>query len=111
VQAGKVRRLAVTSGKRFPGLPDLPSLHETVPGIVMDGFFAVVAPAGTPSEVIAQLNHEIDLYLSRPDVEERLLTLGLSTDGGGTPESTAQVIRREQEQWRAFGKELNIEPQ
>jgi hypothetical protein len=39
VQAGKVRRLAVTSGKRFPGLPDLPSLHETVPGIVMDGFF------------------------------------------------------------------------
>jgi hypothetical protein len=61
--------------------------------------------------VIAQLNHEIDLYLSRPDVEERLLMLGLSTDGGGTPESTAQVIRREQEQWRAFGKELNIEPQ
>ena len=48
--------------------------------------------------MIAQLNHEIDLYLSRPDVEERLLTLGLSTDGGGTPESTAQVIRREQEQ-------------
>src|SRR5262249_41528835 len=111
VQAGKVRRLAVTSGKRFPGLPDLPSLHETVPGIVMDGFFAVVAPAGTPSEVIAQLNHEIDLYLSGPDVEERLLTLGLSTDGGGTPESTAQVIRREQEQWRAFAKELKIEPQ
>jgi tripartite-type tricarboxylate transporter receptor subunit TctC len=111
VQSGKVRRLAVTSGKRFPGLPDLPSLHKTVPGIVMDGFFAVVAPAGTPSEVIAQLNHEIDLYLSGPDVEERLLTLGLSTDGGGTPESTAQVIRREQEQWRAFGKELNIEPQ
>ena len=61
--------------------------------------------------MIAQLNHEIDLYLSRPDVEERLLTLGLSTDGGGTPESTAQVIRREQEQWRAFAKELNIEPQ
>jgi tripartite-type tricarboxylate transporter receptor subunit TctC len=111
VQAGKVRRLAVTSGKRFPGLPDLPSLRETVPGIIMDGFFAVVAPAGTPSEVIAQLNHEIDRYLSGPDVEERLLTLGLSTDGGGTPESTAQVIRREQEQWRAFGKELNIEPQ
>ncbi len=111
VQAGKVRRLAVTSGKRFPGLPDLPSLHETVPGIVMDGFFAVVAPAGTPSEVIAQLNHEIDRYLSGPDVEARLLMLGLSTDGGGTPESTAQVIRREQEQWRAFGKELNIEPQ
>ena len=111
VQAGKVRRLAVTSGKRFPGLPDVPSLRETVPGIVMDGFFAIVAPAGTPSEVIAQLNREIDRYFGGPDVEERLLTLGLSTDGGGTPESTAQVIRKEQDQWRAFGKELNVEPQ
>src|SRR5262245_12697869 len=111
VQAGKVRRLAVSSGKRFPGLPELPSLNETVPGIVMDGFFAIVAPAGTPSEVTAQLNREIDRYLGGPDVEERLLTLGLSTDGGGTPESTAQVIRKEQDQWRAFGKELNVEPQ
>jgi tripartite-type tricarboxylate transporter receptor subunit TctC len=111
VQAGKVRRLAVTSGKRFPGLPDLPSLSETVPGIVMNGFFAIVAPAGTPSEVIAQLNHEIDRYLGGPDIEQRLLTLGLSTDGGGTPESTAEVIRKEQEQWRTFAKELNIEPQ
>jgi tripartite-type tricarboxylate transporter receptor subunit TctC len=111
VQAGKVRRLAVTSSKRFPGLPDLPALHETVPGIIMNGFFAIVAPAGTPSEVIAQLNGAIDRYLSGPDVEERLLTLGLSTDGGGTPESTAQAIRKEQEQWRAFGRQLNIEPQ
>jgi tripartite-type tricarboxylate transporter receptor subunit TctC len=111
VQTGKVRRLAVTSGRRFPGLPDLPSLHETMPGIIMDGFFAIVAPAGTPSEVIAQLNREIDRYLSGPDVEERLLTLGLSTDGGGTPESTAQAIRKEQEQWRAFGKELHVKPQ
>ena len=111
VQAGKVRQLAVTSAKRFPGLPDLPSLSESVPGIVMNGFFAIVVPAGTPSEVIAQLNREIDRYLGGPDVEPRLLTLGLSTDGGGTPESTAQVIRKEQEQWRAFAKELNIEPQ
>ena len=77
----------------------------------MDGFFAIVAPAATPSEVIVRLNQEIDRYLSGPDVEVRLLTLGLSTDGGGTPQSTAQAIRKEQEQWRAFAKELNIEPQ
>ena len=56
VQAGKVRRLAITSGKRFPGLPDLPSLSETVPGVVMNGFFAIVAPAGTPAEIVARLN-------------------------------------------------------
>jgi tripartite-type tricarboxylate transporter receptor subunit TctC len=57
VQAGKVRRLAVTSGKRFPGLPDLPSLQETVPGTVMDA-----------AEVVAPLNREISQYLKGPDI-------------------------------------------
>jgi len=111
VQAGKVRRLAVTSGERFPGLPDLPSLRETVPGIVMDGFFAIMAPAGTPSDVISRLNHDIDQYLQGPDVQARLLNLGLATAGGGTPESTAQTIRKEQDQWLALSKELDVEPQ
>jgi tripartite-type tricarboxylate transporter receptor subunit TctC len=111
VQAGKVRRLAVTSSKRFPGLPDLPSLHETVPGIVMDGFFAIVAPAGTPAEAVARLNREIAAYLEGAEIRDRLLTLGLATEGAGTPESTAQAIRNEQEQWRALAKELQIEPQ
>jgi tripartite-type tricarboxylate transporter receptor subunit TctC len=111
VQAGKVRRLAVTSGKRFSGLPDLPSLQETVPGMVMDGFFAIVAPAATPAEVVARLNREIGHYLKGPEIQDRLLALGLATEGGGTPESTAQTIRREQEQWRALGKELGVDPQ
>lgn len=111
VQAGKARRLAITSGKRFPGLPDLPSLSEPVPGVVIDGFFAIVAPAGTPRPVIARLNQAIDLFLRRPDVEARLLLLGLTTEGGGTPESTAATIRREQERWRAVGRELGVVPQ
>jgi tripartite-type tricarboxylate transporter receptor subunit TctC len=111
VQAGKVRRLAVTSGKRFPGLPELPSLNETVPGIVMDGFFAIVAPAGAPADAVARLNREIARYLEGSDIRERLLAIGLATEGGGTPETTAQAIRREQEQWRALAKELPIEPQ
>ncbi len=111
VQAGKVRRLAVTSDRRFPGLPDLPTLSETVPGIVMNGFFAVVAPAGTPPEIVAKLNHEIGEFLKGPDIQARLMTFGLATGGGGTPESAAAAIRAEQEQWRALGKELNVEPQ
>ena len=111
VQAGKVRRLAVTSDMRFPGLPDLPTLRETVPGVVMNGFFAIVAPAGTPADIVARLNREIGLYLSGPEIRDRLLAFGLATAGGGTPESSAAAIRKEQEQWRAFGKELNVEPQ
>ena len=111
VQAGKVRRLAVTSDMRFPGLPDLPSLRETVPGVVMNGFFAIVAPAGTPADIVARLNREIGQYLQGPDIRDRLLAFGLATAGGGTPESAAENIRKEQEQWRAFGRELNVEPQ
>ena len=89
VQAGKVRRLAGTSGKRFPGLPELPSLNETVPGIVMDGFFAVWRPRGAPADVVARLNREIARYLEGSDIRERLLAIGLATEGGGTPETTA----------------------
>jgi tripartite-type tricarboxylate transporter receptor subunit TctC len=111
VQAGKVRRLAVTSGKRFPGLPDLPSLQETVPGVVMDGFFAIVAPARTPGEVVVRLNREVGQYLKGANIQERLLSFGLATEGAGTPESTAQFIRQAQEQWRALGRELDVQPQ
>jgi len=82
VQAGKVRRLAVTSQKRFPGLPDLPSVDETMPGVVMNGWFALVAPSGTPVDVVARLNRY-----------------------------AAQRIRDEQETWRGLAKELQIEPQ
>jgi tripartite-type tricarboxylate transporter receptor subunit TctC len=111
VQAGKVRRLAVTSGKRFPALPDLPSLSETMPGLVMNGLFSVVAPAGTPAEVVTRLNREIARYLENREIQERLLALGLATEGAGTPESAAQTIRREQELWRAVAQELGVEPQ
>ena len=111
VQSGKVRQLAVTSDKRFPGLPDLPALQEIVPGVVMNGFFAIVAPAGTPASVATRLNAAVEKYLESPAVVDRLLTLGLATPGKNSPEVAANTIRQEQDQWRALGKELNVEPQ
>jgi tripartite-type tricarboxylate transporter receptor subunit TctC len=111
VQAGKVRRLAITSEQRFPGLPDLPALNDTVPGVVMNGWFAVVAPAGTPADVVARLNREIGEYLKGPEIQKRLLSFGLATEGAGTPESTGQFIMRQQESWRVLAKELDIVPQ
>jgi tripartite-type tricarboxylate transporter receptor subunit TctC len=111
VDAGKVRRLAVTSAVRFPGLPDLPSVSETVPGVVMNGWFAVVAPTGTPPAIVAKMNHDIGEFLKGRDIQQRLLTFGLATEGAGTPESTGDFIRKEQESWLALAKELKIEPQ
>jgi tripartite-type tricarboxylate transporter receptor subunit TctC len=111
VDAGKVRRLAVTSASRFPGLPDLPSVSETIPGVVMNGWFALVAPAGTPAPVVARLNREIGEYLKGPEVQPKLLLFGLATEGAGTPETTTAFIRDEQAQWRALARELDVEPQ
>jgi tripartite-type tricarboxylate transporter receptor subunit TctC len=111
VDAGKVRRVAITSTTRFRGLPDLPAINETLPGVVVDGFFAVVAPAGTPPDIVARLNREIGEYLKGSEIQQRLISFGLATEGAGTPDSTAQFIREEQGRWRAVAKELNVQPQ
>src|SRR5262249_30725498 len=111
VQAGKVRPLAVTSAMRFPGLPDLPALNETLPGVVVDGWFGVVAPAATPGEIVARVNHEIGEFLKSPEIQQRLISFGLATSGAGTPESTGQLIREMQAHWQALARELDIQPQ
>src|SRR5882672_6907167 len=111
VQAGKVRPLAVTSAARFPGLPDLPALNETLPGVVVDGWFGVVAPAGTPGEIVARVNREIGEFLKGPEIQQRLISFGLATGGAGTPESTRQLIREMQAHWQALARELDIQPQ
>jgi tripartite-type tricarboxylate transporter receptor subunit TctC len=111
IEAGKIRRIAISSGTRFPGLPDLPSISETIPGVIVDGWFVVVAPAGTSDAIVTRVNREIGDFLRGPDIQRRLLSFGLATDGAGTPESTGQFIRREQEQWRQFARELDVKPQ
>jgi tripartite-type tricarboxylate transporter receptor subunit TctC len=111
VQAGKVRPLAVTSAARFPGLPELPALNETLPGVVVDGWFGVVAPTGTPPEIVTRVNREIGEFLKNREIQQRLILFGLATNGAGTPESTADLIREMQVHWRALARELDIQPQ
>jgi tripartite-type tricarboxylate transporter receptor subunit TctC len=111
VQAGKVRPLAVTSATRFPGLPDLPALNETLPGVVVDGWFGVVAPTGTPPDIVVRVNREIGEFLKNRDIQQRLISFGLATNGAGTPESTGVLIRDMQAHWRALARELDIQPQ
>jgi tripartite-type tricarboxylate transporter receptor subunit TctC len=111
VDAGRLRRLAVTSPARFPGLPDLPAINEFAPGVAVNGWFAVMAPTGTPAEVVMRVNRQIGEVLKGTEIRERLLTLGLATEGAGTPESTAAFIRADQERWRELAKEIGVEPQ
>jgi tripartite-type tricarboxylate transporter receptor subunit TctC len=111
VEAGKVRPIAVMSAARFPARPDLPPINDVLPDIDVNGWFAVVAPAGMAPAVVAKLNLGIAAVLKGADIQHKLLLFGLATEGAGTPNSTGQFIRQEQERWRALGKELGVEPQ
>jgi tripartite-type tricarboxylate transporter receptor subunit TctC len=111
VKAGKLRRIAISSERRFPGMEDLPTIGETLPGFVVDGWFAVVAPAGTPAPVIARVNREIVRFLQAPDVRQRILAFGLAPSDAGTPDAADAFIRKDQERWRNLIAELGIEPQ
>ena len=111
VKAGKLRWIAVSSDQRFPGMEDTPTIAETLPGFRIDGWFAVVAPAGTPAPILQRLNREIDAVFKSPEVRQRALGFGLAVSDAGTPESTGEFIRTEQERWRVLVQELGMEQQ
>jgi tripartite-type tricarboxylate transporter receptor subunit TctC len=111
VEAGKIRRLALSSTKRFPPLPDLPVMNETVPGVTVDGWFVLVAPTGAPAGIVQRMNRAVGEFLKTPDINKRLAGFGLATSGAGTPQSTGEFIAREQTKWRAVAQELAIQPQ
>jgi tripartite-type tricarboxylate transporter receptor subunit TctC len=111
VRAGKLRWIAVSSEQRFPGLEDLPTIAETLPGFRVDGWFVVVAPAGTPALILQRLNREIDAVFKSTEIRQRALGFGLGVSDAGTPDSTAAFIRSEQGRWRDLVKELGMEAQ
>jgi tripartite-type tricarboxylate transporter receptor subunit TctC len=99
IKAGKLRALAVTGSKRSPLLPDLPTIAEAgVPGYDSYVWFGVVAPAGTPPEIVKRLNAELAKAAETPEFRDRLTGQGydvLST----TPEQMADSIRSELTKW------------
>jgi tripartite-type tricarboxylate transporter receptor subunit TctC len=111
VDKGDLRRIAIFSGRRFPGLPDLPTVDETLPGTIIDGFFGVVAPKGTPSPMIERINQAVASFLKAPDIKQRLHDIGLDSSGPRTPEQSAEFIADQQQHWRDLAKELKIEAQ
>ena len=108
VKAGRLRALAVTTAKRSPQLPDLPTIAEAgVPGFEAAGWFGFAAPARTPKEIVAALNKEIVRILALPDVRERLIAQG-AEPVGDTPEAFAQYIKSEAAKWGKVIKTLNL---
>ncbi len=99
VKAGKLRALGVTSATRSPVMPELPTIAEAgLPGYEASTWFGLVAPAGTPRDIIAKLNSIMVKSLSSPGTRDRLLAQGLEPVGN-TPEQFTQLIRGELPKW------------
>lgn len=86
VSSGRLRAIAVSTAKRAPGLPDVPTIADTLPGFVNFGWYSIVAPKGTPEAVLAKASAEVVKAAREPAFAERLKTLGIEIIGGGRKE-------------------------
>jgi len=100
IKSGKVRAIAVTTAKRWPGAPEIPTVAESgVPGYEVSGWFGLLAPAGTPRPVIDVLYRAIGEILKQPDVAKQLLELGAEPAANG-PDAFGRQIAGEVEKWK-----------
>ena len=111
LKRGELRPLAVSAGKRVRGLEDVPTLAETYPGLEYVGWFALLAPTGTPANIIQRANRDMDKVLTDPEVAQRLFDLGLVNEGAGTPDSLNEFLRAERERWAKLVKEIGLQPE
>jgi tripartite-type tricarboxylate transporter receptor subunit TctC len=111
VTSGRLRALAVTSLTRVPSLPDIPTLDEAgVKGFEANGWYGIVAPAGTPSAIVLRLNSGIRRAVGTPELRARLDAEG-AIPAGGTPEEFGALIASEIVRWGTVLKKAGIEPQ
>jgi tripartite-type tricarboxylate transporter receptor subunit TctC len=103
IKAGKIVALAVTSAQRSPLMPEVPAIAEVVPGFEIDTWWGLIAPAGTPRDVVARLNGAFVAALNAPDVKARFTQL-MAEPVPGTPEAFASLIQREHKRYEAVVK-------
>lgn len=110
VKAGRVRMLAVTSPSRQDMWPGVPSIAEVLPGYDSRGWFGYVAPAGTPKEIVAILNREINRAMSMPDVKEKLNAIGL-TVVAESAEYFGQLLKSDYQKYGKLIRDIGFKPQ
>jgi tripartite-type tricarboxylate transporter receptor subunit TctC len=109
MKSGRLRALGVTSSKRTPLVPDLPTIAETVPGYEFIGWYGLYAPAKTPSAILGKLNAEVVRVLKTPEFQERFSTLG-AEPLGSTPQELAAFMHLQTEKMRAAVKTSGAKP-
>jgi tripartite-type tricarboxylate transporter receptor subunit TctC len=109
VREGKLRALAVTSEKRFPAAPDLPTMIEAgYPGFVSILSIGLVAPAGTPPAIVEKIHQDMVKGISTPEVRKKLSGIGMEVIGG-TPAEFAAAMQTERPQWAKVIKDAGIQ--
>jgi len=108
VQSGRLRALAVSSGKRFSAVPELPTVAESgLPGFDVSSWYGLLAPSKTPPAIVRKMNADAVKVLREPEVRKRLEGLGLEV-AASTPEEFGAFIRAEMAKWGPVIKAANI---
>ena len=110
VRAGKLRALGVTTAKRQELLPNVPTVAEFLPGYEANGWYGIVAPRGTPKEIVERLNITINAALADPAMKQRIVELGCA-DFAGAPADFAKFIVNETDKWAKVVAFADIKPQ
>ena len=107
IKGDKLRILGVSSEKRVPSLPNVPTVAETVPGFIVVTWFAFAAPPKTPAPIVAKLNADINEALRDPGVRRKLQNLNAEVVGG-TLEENAKFFKSETELWGKVIRDANV---
>ncbi|MBI2225231.1 MAG: tripartite tricarboxylate transporter substrate binding protein [Betaproteobacteria bacterium] len=98
LKTGRLIALGVTTAKRSPLLPDIPAIAETVPGYDLAGWYGILAPAGTPREIVLRLHAEVQKIMAQPQMRERYVSLAIEP-AGGTAEQFGAFVKSEIDKW------------
>jgi tripartite-type tricarboxylate transporter receptor subunit TctC len=109
VASGRLRALAVTSPKRLSVAPDLPTMEEAgVKGMAITSWYSLVAPAGTPKEIIDRVNRELTKAMRTPEMQARMMKMGVEPAEDMTPQYLENTIRTDLAKWKKFIGESGI---
>jgi tripartite-type tricarboxylate transporter receptor subunit TctC len=108
VRQGRLRLLATTSAQRLAGWESVPALAEKYPGLDMVGWFAVVAPTGTPAATLERVNRDVNRLLNDKEVAERIGLIGPIADGSMGVDAVGGFLRSEAVRWAAVTKEIGL---
>jgi tripartite-type tricarboxylate transporter receptor subunit TctC len=110
VEGGKLRALAVTSAKRVPSLPNVPTVGETIPGFEAATWFALIGPAAMPRDAAMRINTEIKTIVATPDFQQRFAAIGMIPDQDRTPDEINAYFKAEIAKWAKVIKDAGVQP-